>query len=99
VSLTVIVESLEARAEGVLFKCDRGSDTIPCGILALALRDLIDFHRIKSTPEDAFRVLLPEIERLVNAKFDAGRIEKDGLVIRPVDLLRYGFQRRKKAAA
>jgi hypothetical protein len=43
-------------------------------------------------------VLLPEIERLVNAKFDAGRIEKDGLVIRPVDLLRYGFQRRRKAA-
>ena len=97
-SLTVTADSLVARAEGVLFQCDRDGDTISCGILALALRDLIDFHRIKSTPEDAFRVLLPEIERLVNAKFDAGRIEKDGLVIRPVDLLRYGFQRRRKAA-
>jgi hypothetical protein len=98
VSLKVIARSLEARAEGVLFQCDRGGETISCGILALALRDLIDFHRIKNTEADAFRVLLPEIERLVNAKYDAGRIEKDGLVIRSVDLLRYGFQRREAAA-
>jgi hypothetical protein len=98
VSLTVIADSLVARAEGVLFQCDRGGETISCGILALALRDLIDFHRIKSSEKDAFRVLLPEIERLVNAKYDAGRLESDGLFIRSVDLLRYGFQRRRKAA-
>jgi hypothetical protein len=100
VSLTVIVESLEAHAKGVLFQCDCGDGKIDGGITDTALRDLIDFHRIKSTAADASRVLLPELERIVNAKCDAGRFEEDGgLLIRPVDLLRYGFQRRKKRAA
>ena len=99
-SLTVIVEGLNAQAEGVCFQCDCGDGKIAGGITDTALRDLIDFHRIKSTAADACRVLLPEIERLVNAKCDAGRFEGDGgLLIRPVDLLRYGFQRRKNRAA
>jgi hypothetical protein len=63
------------------------------------LRDLIDFHRIKSTVADASRAFLPEIERLANAKCAAGRFEEcGGLLIRPGDLLRYGFQRGKQAA-
>jgi hypothetical protein len=99
VSLTVLPESLDAQAKGVLFQCDRGGTIIQCGIATLALRDLIDFHRIKGTEDEAFRALLPEIERLLNAKCEAGRFEKTGwLVIWPVDLLRYGFRRRKKAA-
>jgi hypothetical protein len=100
VSLTVILESLEDQVEGVRFQCDCGDGEIAGGIADAALRDLIDFHRIKSTAADACRVLLPEIERLVNAKCDAGRFEGDGaLLIRPADLLRYGFQGRKKRAA
>jgi hypothetical protein len=66
----------------------------------IALRDLIDFHRIKTTAADASRVLLAEIERLVNAKFDAERFEEGGgLAIQPADIVRYGFERRKKRAA
>jgi hypothetical protein len=107
VSLTVLPESLDAQAKGMLFQCDRGGTIIQCGVAAIALRDLIDFHRtkgteeeaFKGTEEEAFRKLLPEIERLLNAKCEAGRFEKTGwLLIWPVDLLRYGFLRRKKAA-
>src|SRR3981081_2729794 len=49
VSLTVIVESLSAQAEGVCFQCDCGDGRIAGGITDIALHDLIDFHRIKST--------------------------------------------------
>jgi hypothetical protein len=64
------------------------------------LRDLIDFHRINSTNDEALRALLPELERLVNAKCNAGRFEENGwLVIWPVDLLRYGYQGRDESAA
>jgi hypothetical protein len=74
--------------------------TIRCGIADAALRDLIDFHRIKGTEDQALRALLTEIERLANAKCDAGRFEENGwLVIWPVDLLRYGYQTRDKSAA
>jgi hypothetical protein len=41
-------------------------------------------------------VLLLEIVRLANAKYDARRLEEDGsLVIRSTDLLRFGFGKRK----
>jgi hypothetical protein len=99
VSLTVIVESLEAHSNGVLFRCDSGDGEIVCGITDTALRDLIDFHRIKSPAADASRAFLLEIERLANAKRDAGRFEEcGGIVIRPGDLLLYGFQRQNRAA-
>jgi hypothetical protein len=50
---------------------------IQCGIDEVALRDLIDFHRITSTEDEALRAFLTEIERLVNAKSDAGRFEEN----------------------
>ena len=98
--LTVIVETLEAHPQGVLFQCDCGDGKIEGGITDAALRDLVDYHRLKSTATVASMVLLPELERIVNAKCDAGKFEEDGgIIIRPTDLLRYGFQRRKKRAA
>jgi hypothetical protein len=99
VSLTVLAESLSALPEGLCFRCDRNGHTIQAGISELALRDLIDFHAFKSSKDKALRVLLPEIERLANAKCDAGRFEENGwLVIRPVDLIRYGFQGQDRPA-
>jgi hypothetical protein len=90
VSLRVIAGSLEAHEAGLSFKCGRDGETIICGVASDVLRDLLYFHRLEGY--DAFRALLPEIERLANAKSDAGRFEEDGaLVIRAVDLLRYGF--------
>jgi hypothetical protein len=99
-SLRVIFDSLSAQSNGLCFQCDRDGKIIQCGIAEAALRDLIDFHRIQSNKYKALRALLPEIERLANAKCDAGRFEESGwLVIWPVDLLRYGYQGRHESAA
>jgi hypothetical protein len=99
-SLRVIFESFSAQSEGLCFQGDRDGKIIQCGIADVAVRDLIDFHRIKGTEDGALRTLLPEIERLVSAKCDAGRFEENGwLVIWPVDLLRYGYQGRNESAA
>ena len=98
--LKVMPGSLETRAEGLLFQCHYLEQPVQCGILDVALRDLLDFHRVKSTQDQAFGVILHEIERLVNAKFSANRFEENGwLIIWPADLLRYGYQERATSAA
>jgi hypothetical protein len=66
---------------------------------AEALCDLAEFHRLRSLDDGALESLLPEIERLVNSKFNAGRLEQNGeLWIRASDLLRYGYRERERAA-
>jgi len=98
--LRIVFDSLTARPNGLCFQCDQGGRRLPCGIADTALRELVDFHHIKSTERNALLGVLPEIERLVNAKCDAERFEENGsLVIWPVDLLRYGYQGREKSAA
>jgi hypothetical protein len=94
-----LVENFTAEAEGLRFQCDYNGKIIQCGIATRALRELIDFHQIKDT-DDSVCHLVQEIERLVNAKCEAGRFEQNGwLVIWPVDLLRYGYDGRQKPAA
>jgi hypothetical protein len=98
VSLGVIVGSLKALSTGLSFQCEHDGRTIHCGVASDVLRDLLAFHRLESSGDNAFRALLPEIERLANAKFVAGRFDENGvLVIREVDLLRYGFQAKSAA--
>jgi hypothetical protein len=100
VSLRVIAESLSAQSKDLCFQCDRDGQPIQCGIADVAVRDLIDFHSLNSTKDRALRLLLPEIERLANAKCDAGRFEENGsLMIWPMDLLRYGFQLQNRSDA
>jgi hypothetical protein len=101
VLLTIIAESFTARTYGFSFQSDCADGKIvQCGIMDVALADLADFHHVKSAATDAPLVLLLEIERLANAKYEAGRLEEDGgLLIRSTDLVRYGFQGRKKQAA
>jgi hypothetical protein len=99
-SLRVITGSLSAQSKGLYFQCDCNGRPLRCGISDTALRELIDFHRFKDSRDKALRTLLPEIERLANAKYDAGRFEEYGwLVIWPVDLLRYGYQGQLRSAA
>jgi hypothetical protein len=99
-SLKIVFDSLTARSNGLSFQCDREGRRLPCGIADIALRELVDFHRIKSNEKKALLGVLPEIERLVNAKCEAERFEENGsLVIWPVDLLRYGYQGRESPAA
>jgi hypothetical protein len=101
VSLRINPKSLAPRPDEVHFQFDSGEGgIIQCRVTDETLRDLIDFHHVKNTDEDTSRVLLPEIERLANAKYDARRLEEDGgLFIRPADLVRYGFEKRNKRAA
>jgi hypothetical protein len=97
--LKVMVQTLSARSQGLAFQCENGMKTVSGDISAETLRDLTDFHQVKGSQEEGFRALLPEIERLLNAKFQAGRIEENGeLAIRAADLLRFGFQARDKTA-
>ena len=97
-SLKVILESLKAGSTGLSFQCDQDGKTIDCVVVSNVLIDLLSFHRLESSGEDGLRTLLPEIERLSNAKGQAGRFDEDGvLVIREVDLLRYGFENQSAA--
>jgi hypothetical protein len=100
VSLRVISGSLRAQSAGLSFQCDHDGKTIDCGVASDVLRDLLAFHRLEGFAGDAYRALLPEIERLADVKIEAGRFEENGvLVIRAADLLRYGFRNRDKSAA
>jgi hypothetical protein len=98
--LKVIAGTLSTRPQSLTFQCEHGMKTIGASISSETLRDMTDFHRITGSQEEGFRALLPEIERLLNAKCQAARFEKNGeLSIRAADLLRFGFRARYKAAA
>ncbi len=96
----VIVGGLEARPGGLLFQCDFSGTVIQCGIFETALRDLLDFHHGNDDEDETLRAVLAEIERILAAKYAAGRFECTGwLIIGRVDLLRYGYWRRVSSAA
>jgi hypothetical protein len=98
--LKVMIETLAARPRRLAFQCDNDQQNIVGSISVDTLRDMMDFHRVKGGPEDVFRALLPEIERLVNAKYDSGRFDENGeLSICTAEILRYGFREREKFAA
>jgi hypothetical protein len=98
-ALQVIAGSLEAESAGLSFQCHQDGETIDCGVVGDVLHDLLAFHGL-GLGDDAFRALLPEIERLANAKSDAGRFEENGtLIVRAADLLRYGFRAKSAPCA
>ncbi len=98
----VIMGGLEVRPGGLLFQCDLSGKIIQCGIFETALRDLLDFHDATDDEDEdeTLRAVLSEIERIVTAKYEAGRFESNGwLIIGRADLLRYGYWRRVSSAA
>jgi hypothetical protein len=98
VSLRIIPGSLKAESAGLSFQCHQDGKTFDCCIASDVLRDLLTFYRLERSGEHASRALLPEIERLADAKSLAGRFEENGvLLICAVDLLRYGFQAKPAA--
>ena len=100
VRLNVIAGSIDVQPKAISFRCVGEGGYIECRMTAAALRNLVEFHRFRYLDEDAFETLLPEIERLVNSKFNAGRLDENGeLWIRVVDLLRYGYRERNATAA
>ena len=98
--LKIAVATLRAGSQGLLFQCNNGHEQIACVISAQTLRDLIEFHGLNEMDESAFRVLLPQIERIVTAKYEVGRIEENGaLSICTADILRYDRRKRDRSAA
>jgi Protein of unknown function (DUF1488) len=98
--LRVIPETIEAASQRLSFQCDGGEKAITCSVTAEALDDLVHFHRLDVSKDETFNTLLNEIERIANEKFSAGRVEQNGeLVIKTIDVLRYGFQNTGDSAA
>jgi len=92
--LRIIAGSLKAYQYVISFRCADEEMSVDCAITADAVHDLMGFHRFYNTEDGALDAVLPEIERLVNCKFEAARLEQNGEVwIRASDLLRYGYQR------
>jgi hypothetical protein len=93
-------EAPSEESRGFSLHSDDGETKIVCTISDAALRELVDFHRREYSASDLAQVLVPEIERLANAKYSAGRLEENGeLLIRLPDLILYGFRRRGKSVA
>ena len=99
-SASAIAGTLKARPDGLLFQCDLSGKIIQCGIAEAALRDLVDLFHVSGSKDETFRAVPSEMQHIVTAKYQSDRFERDGrLLIRPVDLLRYGYWRRANSAA
>ena len=91
--LNLVPGTIEVAPDGLLFRCNIGESSISCRITAEALDDILHFHRLDVSKDEAFDILIKEIERTASGKFGDGRIERDGqLAIRSLDILRYGLQ-------
>jgi hypothetical protein len=100
ISLKLVPGTINAVSNALLFQCGDGAKAIACSITAGALDDILQYHRLEVMGDDADEALLEKIERILNAKFNAGRIEPDGsLVIKTIDVLRYGFREVDHSAA
>jgi hypothetical protein len=98
--LKVIPETIVAASQRLSFRCNGGDTAISCSITVDAVNDLIQFHRLDVSGDEAVNALIKEIERLANEKFSAGRVGKNGeLAITATDVLRYGFQTTDSSAA
>jgi Protein of unknown function (DUF1488) len=92
--LSVVPGTIVVAPDRLLFQCNIGEKSIACSITAEALDDILHFHRLDVSKDEAFDTLLKEIERTANGKFGDGRVERDGqLAIRSLDVLRYGLQK------
>jgi hypothetical protein len=91
IMLKMMPGSVKAASQSLLFRCNDGPQEIACSILAHALDDLFRFHGLDVKDDQAIDQLLGQIERIVNDKVGAGRLEPNGeIVIRGIDILRYG---------
>lgn len=76
------------------------SGLISCTVAIEVVLDLADHHLLNwSTALEAFGLLIPEIERLANRKYQFGLQENAEILIGGTDLLRYGFSGLDKSEA
>jgi hypothetical protein len=92
-ALVLDANSVNLRPQDLSFESRDGTKVVTCGISRDALADLGSYHRLNGADDEVFRALRPEIERLANAKYRAGRLDDNGaVVIGPADILLYGFE-------
>jgi hypothetical protein len=92
--LNMVPGTIVVAPDKLLFQCSIGEKSIACSITAEALDDILHFHRLDVSKDEAFDTLIKEIERTANGKFGDGRVEPDGeLAIKSLDVLRYGLQK------
>jgi hypothetical protein len=92
-SLVLNADSVSLRPQDLSFESRDGEKVVTCEISRDALADLGSYHRLNGADDEVFRALRPEIERLANAKYRAGRLDDNGaVVIGPADIILYGFE-------
>jgi hypothetical protein len=72
--------AFDARLEGVYFGMWNGSSTVRCFVTRAALTDKAQGSG-QAESLDVFHEYRSEIENLASAKYDAGKITSDGLVV------------------
>lgn len=91
-SYLALSERADVLSVGLSVPLKMSERPVACAITREALYDLGFHHGFRAGAQELLRALGPQIERLTKAKFRAGKVEENGeLVIRSVDLLRYGF--------
>jgi hypothetical protein len=100
IPLKLVPGTINVESNALSFRCGDGAKSIDCSITAGALDDILQYHRLEASNDDVDEALLNKIERILNAKSNAGRIGPDGsLVIKTIDVLRYGFREGDHSAA
>jgi hypothetical protein len=82
---------VEQPQQGLSFQCIDGDLSVICGITESAFEEIIQFYRLDVRRDESFDFMVGEIEKILNQKRDAGRLEPNGsIVARTIDVLRYG---------
>ena len=100
VPLRVTSGKLDVQPESISFHLSDGIRIVPCTVAIEVVLDLADHHLLNwSAALEAFGLLIPEIERLANMKYQSGHQENPEILIGGADLLRYGFSALNKSEA
>jgi hypothetical protein len=95
--LNIIPGPIDAQSHGIAFRANYyGDKNVDCRISRDALLDLAGYHQLSGRDDELFEALRGEIERLMNRKYRARRLETNGeLLVASVDILLYGFRGRE----
>jgi hypothetical protein len=100
VPLRVTSGKLDIQPQSISCHLYDGVRIVPCTIAIEVVLDLADHHLLNwSTALEAFGLLIPEIERLANRKYQFGLQQNGEILIGGTDLLRYGFSGLDKSEA
>ncbi len=98
--LRVTSGKLDIQPQSISCHLHDGARIIPCVVAIEVVLDLADHHLLNwSSTLEAFGLLIAEIERLANRKYQFGLPESGEILIGGTDLMRYGFSGPDKSEA